>query len=243
MKHCKVQRLAVATVGFALSLLAGCVTFTTSAAKEHIAELPTRPSLVSFAIAQLQYGNGARFQRCIERACPKTTEKTFASGTQKSDAVPVGIPADLPAMSLPSFQSPATAFANVEREPLIQSASTIAVVNFASGVATLTATARKTLDAVARQAEGAGSLEIRGRTDESGSAKFNEMLARFRAVAARDYLQKQLSRYVRMHVSFKGTCCYVDGNDTEEGRAANRRVEIEFKRAPAAEASEFSNDP
>jgi flagellar motor protein MotB len=32
----------------------------------------------------------------------------------------------------------------------------------------------------------------------------------------------------RIRVSGKGVCCYVSGNDTEAGRAANRRTEIEL---------------
>ena len=60
--------------------------------------------------------------------------------------------------------------------------------------------------------------------------ELNEVLARNRALAVRDYLhQKQLPEHTLIRVSFKGACCYVAANDTEEGRAANRRVEIEFK--------------
>jgi len=104
------------------------------------------------------------------------------------------------------------------------------MITFASGAAMLTPAARKALDAVAPEARAAEMIEIRGRTDELGSASLNDVLAQNRALAVRDYLhQKQLPEQTLIRVSFKGACCYVAANDTAEGRAANRRVEIEFK--------------
>jgi outer membrane protein OmpA-like peptidoglycan-associated protein len=103
----------------------------------------------------------------------------------------------------------------------------------------LTPVARKTLDAVAPEVRTAETIEIRGRTDELGGAQLNEVLARNRALAVRDYLhQKQIPEHTVIRVSSRGACCYVAGNDTDEGRAANRRVEIEFKRGPATYAWE-----
>jgi outer membrane protein OmpA-like peptidoglycan-associated protein len=104
------------------------------------------------------------------------------------------------------------------------------MITFASGAATLSPVARKTRDAALAQARAAETIEIRGRTDELGSAGLNDVLAQNRALAVRDYLhQKQLPEQTLIRVSFKGACCYVAANDTAEGRAANRRVELEFK--------------
>ena len=81
-----------------------------------------------------------------------------------------------------------------------------------------------------RRPDAPSAIEIRGRTDELGSAAFNELLARNRALAVRDYLRAQhLPEMTTIRLSFKGACCYVAGNDTAEGRAANRRVEIEWQ--------------
>ena len=119
-------------------------------------------------------------------------------------------------------------------KPSVERSPKTVMIAFASGAAMLTPAARKTLDAIAPEARTAEMIEIRGRTDELGGAQLNELLARNRALAVRDYLhQKQLPVQTLVRVSFKGACCYVAGNDTEEGRAANRRVEIEIKRAPA----------
>ena len=103
-------------------------------------------------------------------------------------------------------------------------------VTFASGSALLTAAARRELAALVPDAQRSSALEIRGRTDERGSTAFNERLARNRALAVRDYLRaQQLPEATAIRLTFKGACCYVAGNDTAEGRAANRRVEIEWQ--------------
>jgi outer membrane protein OmpA-like peptidoglycan-associated protein len=104
------------------------------------------------------------------------------------------------------------------------------VVTFASGAALLTVAAKQTLAAVMPDARHARVIEIRGRTDELGSVALNDMLARNRALAVRDYLRAEdLPETTIVRLSFKGACCYVAGNDTAEGRAANRRVEIEWQ--------------
>jgi outer membrane protein OmpA-like peptidoglycan-associated protein len=232
-------RFAVATTAAAPWLLAGCAALGIDLPKAPIAQLPNRPSLVRLAIAQLQYGNGARFQICGGGACPKPTNKTLASATQRSSTDAVVVPSDPPMLVTPPLTSTATFVQAEVNEPAIQPGAKTVTITFASGAATLTPAARKTLDAVAPEVRTAGAVEIRGRTDELGGAQLNEVLARSRALAVRDYLhQKELPGHTLLRVSSRGACCYVAGNDTEEGRAANRRVEIEFKRATATYAWE-----
>ena len=223
-------RLAVATTAVSLLLLTGCAALSVGRPKESGAQLPDRPGLVRLAIAQLRYGNSAPFQVCVGDACPKPTHKTLASATQRSNTDAGVMPADLPTIAASSLNPPATLVqAEVSRPPVKPSPKTV-MITFASGAAMLTPAARKTLDAVAPEARTAESIEIRGRTDELGGAQLNEVLARSRALAVRDYLhQQKLQEHTLIRVSFKGLCCYLAGNDTEEGRAANRRVEIEFK--------------
>ena len=80
------------------------------------------------------------------------------------------------------------------------------------------------------EAQRSPAIEIRGRTDELGSAALNDLLAGNRARAVRDYLRTlHLPEATTIHLSAKGACCYVADNDTKEGRAANRRVEIEYQ--------------
>jgi outer membrane protein OmpA-like peptidoglycan-associated protein len=222
-------RLTVATIAVSPLLLAGCAALNVDHPKEPLAQLPNRPGLVRLAIAQLQYGNSAPFQVCVGDACPKPTSKTLASTTPRSNT-DVVMPAELPTIAAPALKPLATLVQAELSKPPVEPRPKTVMITFASGAAMLTPVARKTLDAVAPEARTAETIEIRGRTDELGGAQLNEVLARSRALAVRDYLhQQKLHEHTLIRVSFKGLCCYLAGNDTEEGRAANRRVEIEFK--------------
>jgi len=223
-------RLAVATIAVSPLLLAGCAALGVDRQEEPIAQLLTRPRIARLAIAQIQYGDSAPFRVCVGDACPKPTHKTLASATQRSNTDAVVIPADLPTIAAPPLQLPATLIQGEASQPPEKASPKTVMITFASGAAMLTPAARKTLDAAAPDARSAETIEIRGRTDELGSASLNDVLAQNRALAVRDYLrQKQLPEQTLIRVSFKGACCYVAANDTVEGRAANRRVEIEFK--------------
>ena len=224
-----VLRLAVATIAGSPLLLAGCAALSVDRPKEPIAQLLTRPRLARLAIAQIQYGKSAPFQLCVGDTCPKPTNKTLASATQRSTTDAVVVPPE-PPIAAPSLM-PATPLVQAEAsKPTVEPRPKTVMITFASGAAMLTPAARKALDAVAPEARAAETIEIRGRTDELGSASLNDVLAQNRALAVRDYLhQKQLPEQTLIRVSFKGACCYVATNDTSEGRAANRRVEIEFK--------------
>ena len=223
-------RLTVATIAVSPLLLAGCAALNVDRPKEPLAQLPNRPGLVRLAIAQLQYGNSAPFQVCVGDACPKPTSKTLASTTPRSNTDAVVMRAELPTIAAPALKPLATLVQAELSKPPVEPRPKTVMITFASGAAMLTPAARKALDAVAPEARAAETIEIRGRTDELGSASLNDVLAQNRALAVRDYLhQKQLPEQTLIRVSFKGACCYVAANDTAEGRAANRRVEIEFK--------------
>ena len=226
----RLLRLTVATVAVSPLVLAGCAALSADRPNEPIAQLPSRPRLVRLAIAQLQYGNSVPFRLCVGDACPTPTNKTLASATQRSNTDAVAIAADVPTIAAPAPQPTATLIQAEASKPPVEASPEIVMITFASGAATLSPVARKTLDAALAQARAAETIEIRGRTDELGSAGLNDVLAQNRALAVRDYLrQRELPEQTLIRVSFKGACCYVAANDTAEGRAANRRVELEFK--------------
>lgn len=68
--------------------------------------------------------------------------------------------------------------------------------------------------------------EVRGYTDNTGSLELNRKLSDARAKAVRDYLVKQGIAPERIRAMGFGAAHPVAGNDTPEGRAQNRRVEL-----------------
>ncbi|RAK56961.1 OmpA family protein [Phenylobacterium deserti] len=69
-------------------------------------------------------------------------------------------------------------------------------------------------------------LEIQGYTDATGDEQYNDHLGEARAEAVRKYLSRQGVALNRMATISYGEEQPVAPNDTEEGRAQNRRVAI-----------------
>ena len=69
-----------------------------------------------------------------------------------------------------------------------------------------------------------------GHTCDVGSHEFNDKLSKQRAYAASAYLVAQGITHDRMLIKWQGELKPITTNDTEEGKAINRRVEIDFKR-------------
>lgn len=71
---------------------------------------------------------------------------------------------------------------------------------------------------------------LRGRTDGTADNGLDARIARMRAVAVRDYLTAAGVNPARIRTTYQPTGDTVADNATSEGRAANRRVEIEVYR-------------
>jgi general secretion pathway protein A len=71
-------------------------------------------------------------------------------------------------------------------------------------------------------------IAIRGYTDTLGSTEYNRNLSAFRANVVKSYLVGKGINPNRMKVIGMGDAAPRMPNKTSEGRAANRRVEIEF---------------
>lgn len=69
-------------------------------------------------------------------------------------------------------------------------------------------------------------IMIEGHTDNEGDSKYNLKLSRNRARAVYDYLVEQGVEAARLQYEGLGDSQPVAGNDTEEGRARNRRTEL-----------------
>jgi outer membrane protein OmpA-like peptidoglycan-associated protein len=69
-------------------------------------------------------------------------------------------------------------------------------------------------------------IEIIGHTDSKGDDEDNMKLSKQRAQSVRDYLVSQGVNRRKMVTTGKGETMPIASNDTKEGRAANRRVQI-----------------
>ena len=101
-------------------------------------------------------------------------------------------------------------------------------VLFESGGDTLSKLAERRLDTVAHalSAYPDRPILVEGYTDSQGSDDKNQQLSQRRAEAVREYLQRRGIDPERLRAVGKGEANPVATNDTAEGRASNRRVEI-----------------
>ncbi len=101
-------------------------------------------------------------------------------------------------------------------------------VNFEPNSAKLEFNARTLLDQLAAQLRGQPSMriEVGGHTDSIGSQEYNLELSTRRAHAVRDYLIRAGIAADRIRAEGYGEFQPLADNDTAEGRAQNRRVEI-----------------
>ncbi|MFY9397402.1 MAG: OmpA family protein [Desulfomonilia bacterium] len=70
------------------------------------------------------------------------------------------------------------------------------------------------------------TVEIQGHTDSVGPESYNDRLSRARAQAVKDYLVRKGIAGYRLSAVGYGESMPIASNDTDEGRAKNRRVEL-----------------
>ncbi|WP_126448270.1 OmpA family protein [Sulfuricystis multivorans] len=144
-------------------------------------------------------------------SCSRPTPKTVA------------LPAPAPVFVYPDV---------VQHQPAVQETkpaipSKPAIVHFKLALATPTQEGALELENVIQSIAVDAALRIEGYTDDLGSQSLNNRLARQRAEYVMSWLK---ARGVKnpMEVEAKGKCCYIAPNNTDVGRAANRRAEIHF---------------
>ncbi len=117
-------------------------------------------------------------------------------------------------------------------EPVYEKTTLSAGALFDFNSATLKADGKKAIEAVAENIRSKGAsvvdIDIIGHTDSVGSEEYNQQLSVRRATAVRDYI---VSNYPKVDaslidVSGKGESSPIADNKTAEGRAQNRRVEV-----------------
>ena len=105
-------------------------------------------------------------------------------------------------------------------------------LNFASGSAALTAESRAILDGVVAGIKANPALKeitVTGYTDSQGGAAANKALSERRAKSVANYLGEQGLSGLTINAVGMGEENPIASNDTAEGRAENRRVEIDLK--------------
>ena len=192
-------------------------------------------------LAQLEFGRNAAYASCLPPACPAVTPKTLASDVP-SVAVPpraIDATASLSAgeelVSLAARRKvPVVPVAAINGAGAAEPDSRQVTVRFAFGSAVLSHVAQGQIDATVKDLDAnrrVARVAIAGRTDSVGPPQVNQALALNRAHAVRDHLRirhPHLSAAVALDA--EGACCYAAPNETANGRALNRRVEIAFER-------------
>jgi OOP family OmpA-OmpF porin len=134
-----------------------------------------------------------------------------------------------PVAAAPPEPAPAPAAEIAAIEPRKEPINIAERAGFDFDQAVLKAEDRQRLDAAVAQLktmpEGS-TIQVTGHTDSIGSEEYNRNLSMRRAEAARDYLVSNGVDEKRIVLSGMGESNPIASNDTAEGRAQNRRVEV-----------------
>lgn len=189
---------------------------------------PAESSSTAQHISQIDFGREARFARCMEPACPPVTPKTLAptSASVTLTAIVATPPAAAGAAVIPRPTGLATTVLPAgPRTP----APHRLTLHFGTNSAVLTAAHKVLLSNAIGEFRRTDRIVIAGRTDDLGSEPLNEALALARALAIRDHLLDLAPDLpARIAIDAKGRCCYATPNDSNAGRARNRRVEVVY---------------
>ncbi|QDX26544.1 OmpA family protein [Sphingomonas suaedae] len=103
-------------------------------------------------------------------------------------------------------------------------------ITFATDSSTVQPQFRPTLDKVADVLDRYNQtyVDVYGHTDSTGTDAYNQALSERRAVAVADYLVMRGVESARLETLGYGETQPIASNDTPEGRAQNRRVEIKI---------------
>ena len=115
--------------------------------------------------------------------------------------------------------------------PPMQQRLVLRGVNFATDSSAIDPGSAVVLDVAADQLRGSPGVRvvIEGHTDSTGTEAYNQGLSQRRADSVRSYLVRKGIAAERLTARGLGESDPVGSNDTAEGRAMNRRVELEVK--------------
>ena len=185
------------------------------------------------AIDNWRATDGTVWKNGTNELCWRDQFWTPATGVQGCDGVPVPeAPAAAPAPAPAPAVAPAPAPAPV---PVAPAAPAVEKVSFAADAffdfdkAVLKPEGKAKLDDLADKVKGL-NLEViiaTGHTDSRGTDAYNQKLSVKRADAVKTYLTGKGIEASRVYTEGKGEAQPVADNKSDDGRAKNRRVEIE----------------
>jgi outer membrane protein OmpA-like peptidoglycan-associated protein len=120
-------------------------------------------------------------------------------------------------------------YVQIDLDPIeVGSTFTLEAIQFESGLAALSTSYQAGCERLAQWMLDNPSVNIRveGHTDNVGSVPFNMALSEDRAKAVQVFLMQRDVAASRIQVAGRGPLEPIAENDTEEGRAANRRVQV-----------------
>lgn len=162
--------------------------------------------------------------------CVRTSNWTSQSATDQCDAHLLPPVAAAPAPAEPVAEAPAPAPAEIaaiepQRDPINISEK----AQFDFDKAVLRAEDKQRLDAAVAELKTLpedATIQVTGYTDSVGTEEYNRELSMRRAQAAQEYLVSNGVDQKRIVLSGMGESNPIASNDTAEGRAMNRRVEV-----------------
>jgi outer membrane protein OmpA-like peptidoglycan-associated protein len=198
----------------------------------HLAYIAERKSEIAKAQGLIAAWNQAEqeaksnYQSKLEHSAKKNQDQLASAQNQLQAAQQGKQEADArAAAAIASLQEVATV-KEEERGTVITLSGSVL---FPTGGDALSDVARQSLDqvatALAQQPEGS-HIRVEGYTDARGSDTSNEQLSQRRAQAVRDYLAQKGVDSERLEAIGRGESSPIASNDTPDGRASNRRVEI-----------------
>jgi outer membrane protein OmpA-like peptidoglycan-associated protein len=164
--------------------------------------------------------------------CDSTTSCT-AVAPAGTGAVPVRV--TVAGLESPDGPNDQFTYAAAEDRPP-PPATPVAEVPFAAGGAQLDGDADAALQAALAAIQAAtpdSPVLVEGHADNDGDDEYNADLSRQRAQAVADWLIEQGVLVERLHVIGRGETEPITSNDTADGRARNRRVEVAVEPPPA----------
>ncbi|WP_085724564.1 OmpA family protein [Pseudomonas sp. R37(2017)] len=139
---------------------------------------------------------------------------------------PANTPVDHHGCAVPQYPD------RIQVEPAQSEVITLSDVLFVFNQSDLTPTAESQLDALMSKFEDADvvSIKVVGHTDNVGSDAYNQALSERRASSVAEYLISQGVAPNKITSEGKGKSQPIADNETDAGRAKNRRVELHINR-------------